>query len=107
MEKIARGLYELALKAQSVEELAGIAEGAGFTLTEDEVKGLYEHLHGEGAERLSDDELEGVAGGCRRSDMPVNKGQRCIWGDVAWCGADCTYYTMSTWDGSGICSRQS
>ena len=60
MEKIARGLYELALKAQSVEELAGIAEGAGFTLAEDEVKGLYERLHGEVGQEEERDERQRV-----------------------------------------------
>ncbi len=48
-------------KANSPEELVALAKEDGFELSEEKAKELYDTLHAEG--ELSDDALEGVAGG--------------------------------------------
>ncbi len=68
MPEMTNKLYELALGAQSAEEIAGIAEGAGIELAEGEAERLFERLHAKGVQEFADDELDSVAGGACKGD---------------------------------------
>ncbi len=74
MPEMTKKLYELALGAQSAEEIAGIAEGAGIELAEGEAERLFERLHAKGVQEIADDELDSVAGGACKGTRTVRPG---------------------------------
>ncbi len=60
-------LLKKAAKAKSAEELRSLAMENGMELTDAEAAGYFAEIHKEG--ELSDEELDGVAGGgCHRKD---------------------------------------
>lgn len=88
-------LYEQALKAQSAEEIAGIAEGAGIKLAEGEAEALFERLHSSKSGEVADEELEAVAGGGCSSSTPIRPGVDCCIAFLHKCRATCEYYRPS------------
>lgn len=63
MSETVNKLQELALSAQSAEEIAQLAQDAGIELADGDAERLFERLHGEGMQEIADDELGSVAGG--------------------------------------------
>ena len=63
MAEIRKEIYDLALRAQSADEIAGIAEGVGIKLEEGEAEALFERLHAANEGVIADEELGNVAGG--------------------------------------------
>ena len=55
--------------ANSIEELKSVAEEQGIDVTDEEIACVWETLHEQEMVKLSDDELENVAGGCGK---PLN-----------------------------------
>ena len=56
-------------EAASVDELAGIAEAEGVSATEEELEAAWNQFHAEGGKfKLSEEELDNVAGGCMEDD---------------------------------------
>lgn len=51
------------VKAESVEEIDALFKGKDVELSKQELEAIYEELHNDNGRELSDDELDGVAGG--------------------------------------------
>ena len=59
-------LLEKARQAKSPEELLALAKENNIEISEEHAKALFERLNG--SEKLADEELDNVAGGCEESD---------------------------------------
>ena len=79
-------LLEKARQAKSPEELLAIANENGVDMNEDSAKAYFEQLHNSG--ELSDDELDGVAGGgCyNRGKLVVTSFHVCDKWTCKYCG---------------------
>ena len=75
--EITEELHELAPKAQSADEIAGIAEGAGVELREDEAEALLERICVANEGEIVDEELDNVAGGGCKATQTVRVGEKC------------------------------
>ena len=85
-------LQELALSAQSAEEIAQLAQDAGIELADGDAERLFERLHGEGMQEIADDELGSVAGGACKGTRTVRPGlDKCGHGFCA-CFSTCKFY---------------
>ena len=107
MAEIRKELYELALKAQSADEIAGIAEGAGIELEEGEAEALFERLRSADTGEVADEELDNVAGGsCLEKKTDCEIGKRCVWwGHFGTCRHTCAYFSPSSkGENWGLCS---
>lgn len=92
MAEIAKKLYELALGAQSADEIAGIAEGAGIELANGDAERLFERLHGEGGGEIADEELDNVAGGGCKESNTVRPGTDGCKHGFGICKCSCLYF---------------
>lgn len=75
MEDFNQELLQKARKAKSSEELLDIARENGVELTKEDADGYFEELHQ--SRKLSDEELDNVAGGGCNNDSGYKKGQMC------------------------------
>ncbi len=74
-------LIEKALRARSAEELAALAQQAGYEMTPEQAQVYFAQLHPRMGE-LSDNELGNVSGGCHMRDgrLVVNPTHSCdLW----------------------------
>ena len=72
-------LIEKARQADSPEEIMKIAEENDIEMCKEEAESIYKQLHTSG--EMSDDELEGVAGGCSKDGKTiVTSGCKCFTG---------------------------
>ena len=62
-------------EAASAEEILALAEENGVEMNENGAKELFERIHATG--ELSDDELEGAAGGCGYKAKPGDPSSHC------------------------------
>ena len=92
MSETTKRLYDLALDAQSAEEIARIAEGAGIPLADGEAARLFDRLHGERMGEIADEELDSVAGGGCKGTRTVRPGvDKCGHG-FCQCFSTCEFY---------------
>ncbi|MBM6779238.1 hypothetical protein H6A16_07020 [Collinsella tanakaei] len=94
MSETVNKLQELALSAQSAEEIAQLAQDAGIELADGDAERLFERLHGEGMQEIADDELGSVAGGACKGTRTVRPGvDKCGHGFCA-CFSTCKFYKV-------------
>lgn len=75
MENFNQELLQKARKANSSEELLDIGRENGVELTKEDAEVYFEELHQ--SRKLSDEELDNVAGGGCNNDSGYKKGQMC------------------------------
>ena len=92
MSDTAKKLQELALRAQSAEEIEQLARAEGIELSESDAKLWYDRLHGNDSGEISDAELGAVAGGACKGTRTVRPGiDKCGHG-FCQCFATCKFY---------------
>ena len=99
---VSKELIEKAIQAKTAEELLAMAKAENIELTEEEAAKAFAELNKAG--ELSDEELDNVAGGCGKEEIPEPKYK--IGGRTACNGKSRKHRAFRRRSGKSICRTE-